>query len=129
MMTPPSSSASARPRALLPDAVGPAMTTARISSVEDVADKSVGELGFEPGRLGRHDLVRIRHRDQLLERGRGEREGRAHLAAVDALLELGKTADTADEIDPLVAARVGNTKDRCDQIVLEQADVEALDRI
>src|SRR4051812_17933793 len=101
MMVPSRASARARPSADLPLAVGPAMTTARISrasSIEDVADKSVGELGFEPGRLGGHDLVGVRDRHQLLEGGRGQGEGGLHLAAVDALLQFAKAADAAHEI-------------------------------
>ncbi len=50
--------------------------------IEHVADHAVGELGLEPGGLGRHDAVGVRHRHHLLHLRGIEREGHRHLARV-----------------------------------------------
>jgi hypothetical protein len=46
-----------------------------------------------------------------------------------ALLEVHNAAIAADELDPLVGARVADAQDRREQVVLEQAHVEARDRV
>src|ERR1700743_1374357 len=98
-MAPFSRCASARARADLPLAVGPAMISASTDLVEDVTDKSVGQLGFEPGGLRRHDLACVRHRHQLLQAGGMQRERGFGAAAVDPAREFAKAADAADEVD------------------------------
>ena len=49
----------------------------------------------------------------------------AALPLVDELLEFGGAADAADEVDPLVGAHVGDLQDRVQQVILQDADVEA----
>ena len=50
------------------------------TSIEHVVDHSVGELGLEPGRFGRHDAARISDRHQVGHLGRIERKGNGHFA-------------------------------------------------
>jgi hypothetical protein len=56
------------------------VTARNLTSIEHVVDHAVGELGLEPGRLGRHDAARIGNRHQVCHLGRIERKGNGHLA-------------------------------------------------
>ena len=73
-----------------------------------MAQQTVGELRFEPGRLRRHQPIRVRYRHQLLHAGRVHREGDRSSAAVDATFEFDKPSHAADEVDARVSARIAD---------------------
>ena len=58
-----------------------------------------------------------------------QREGHLHFAGIHALFEFLEAAYAADKIDALVAARIGDAEHRRDEIVLQQAHIEARDGI
>src|SRR5260370_26973302 len=58
-----------------------------------------------------------------------DRERDRRLARVDQGRELARSARAADEVDPLVRTDVENTEHRCQQLILQQADVERGDGI
>src|SRR5918912_1549966 len=55
-------------------------TSTRIDDSNNVYQKTVAELRFEPRRLGRHDLARVGHRHQIGHADRIEREGHRRLS-------------------------------------------------
>ena len=86
-------------------------------------------LGSNQVLLGGMTCAGVGDGHELVERRRVEREGDGHLARVHPALELRRAADAADEVDPLVGARVADAEDRPEDPVLQQGDVERADRI
>ena len=68
--------------------------------------QTAAELRLEPCGLWRHYVAGISNVDELLHRYRVESESNLHLTVVDSARKLAKSADSADEIDPLVCAEV-----------------------
>ncbi len=82
-------------------------------------EQSAPEFWFEPSAFGRHDLIRISDVHQLLEGRREHRKCDGAFPAVDALHQLARTADAADEVDALAGARIVDAEQRCEQARLK----------
>ena len=70
------------------------------------------QLRLEPCALRRHDLARIRHRDELVHRGREHGECQVPSRRSSPAARAPPCPDPADEVDPLVGAGVGDPEDR-----------------
>src|SRR5688500_11452925 len=97
--------------------------------LERVEEDATAQLGLEPGALGGHGEAGVADGHHLLHLRRIELDGGSGLPAVDAACELGGAVDAADEVDALVAARIGDAEDGAEDLVLADLAVEALDRI
>ena len=69
-------------------------------------DEPRTQLGFEPRRLGWHDVARIGNVHQLFHADRIEGQSHLHLTTVHALLQFAQSTDTAHEVDALVRTEV-----------------------
>src|SRR5262245_35969959 len=87
------------------------------------------QLGLEPGALRRHQEAAVAHREELLDLRRMEVQRNREAALVDPALELGDAADSAHEVDVLVATRVADAEHRAEDLVLTDRAVERLHRI
>ena len=86
--------------------------------------QSVGEFGFEPGGFRRHHLAAIGNGHQVGHLRCVHGEGDRHFAAINSALQFCEAADATNEIDPFVAAQIGDAEYRAEQVFGEQADVE-----
>src|SRR5687767_1169495 len=77
-----------------------------------VRQQTVSELRFEPRRFRRHDAAGVGDAHQVVDRNRMHREGDRELPRIDELLELPRTANAANEVNPLVGADVGDPEQR-----------------
>src|SRR5690606_14465948 len=98
-------------------------------SIENMHKQPTLQLRLKPRGFGRHHLPRIRNRHQALDGGWVQCEGHFPFAGVDTLLQFTQAADATDEVDALVAARVVDAQQRGQQIVLQDADIEAADGV
>ena len=64
------------------------------------------EFRLKPGGLGRHDFAAVGDVHDLLHGNGIEGEGKFHLAAIHALLQLAESAQATYEVDALIAAQV-----------------------
>ena len=74
--------------------------------LEFVDYEPAAEFWLKPGGLGRHDFSAVGNIHDLLHRDGVKGEGKFHLAAIHALLQLAEAAQAAHEIDALIAAQV-----------------------
>lgn len=79
-------------------------------SVELVNHKSGAQLGFKPRGLGGHDIAGVCYIHELLHRHGIERQSHFHLSRIHSALEFAEAADTAHEVDALVAAQVSDAE-------------------
>lgn len=91
--------------------------------------EAAAELGLEPGALRRHQQIAIADGEQLVDRCGEEHQPEIEAVLADAPLDLACAADTADEIDAGVAARIGDAEDRVEQLILDERAVERGDGI
>src|ERR1051325_7331444 len=95
--------------------------------LKHVAKHGVAQLGLEPRAFRRHNSSGISDRHQVFD-ARWEHRKRAGVcAAVDQLLQLGRTTNAADEADALARARVIDAEERSEHVLLEQRHVELFD--
>src|SRR5580698_9110164 len=98
-------------------------------SSEGVDEEAAAELGLEPGALGGHEETGVADGEELLDLGRVEMDGGGEGARAHPALELGDAAEAADEVDVLVAARVGDAEDGAEDLILADRAVEGGDGI
>lgn len=98
-------------------------------SVQLVDHETGAELRLKPGSLRGHDVAGVGDVDELIHGDGVEGEGHLHLAAVDTTFQFAKTTDTADEVDALVAAQVGDAEDVAQYEIGGDSHIEHADRI
>src|SRR6476659_970679 len=99
------------------------------AELNQVDEKAVAELWFEPCRLGRHRHTRVGGRHQIIQADGIERESHGGCGGVDQPLELACPSRSTDEIDALVRADISDAQNRLEQLILKHADVERLNRV
>src|SRR5665213_3464717 len=77
----------------------------------EMHQQPVAQLGLEPRGLGGHDAPFVRNGDQIVDGHGVHREGDRGLPAVDGVLERGRAARAADEIDPRVGPHVSDLQE------------------
>lgn len=92
-------------------------------------DQSAAELGFEPCSLGRHDFSAVCDVHNLLHGYGVERQSQLHLTAVHAALEFAQSAQSAYEINSLVAAQVLDTQDFIEDESRRDVDIQYTDGV
>ena len=87
------------------------------------------ELRFEPCAFRRHDLTGIRDIHELPHGDgvHGKSDGRAF--RIDLRAQVIRAADAADKIDAFARARIVDAENRGEDIVLQETDIEARDRV
>src|SRR5688572_26594832 len=98
-------------------------------ALDKVNEESVLQFRFEPGRLRRHDLTHVGNSEKIVHRRRKQRERDSGLSFVDDPFQFVGPANTADKFQPFTGGRIGDAKDRTENVVLKDADVESLDRV
>ena len=78
----------------------------RSRQTQRVQEQPARELRLEPRRLRRHDLAAVGDGEQLVGRGREQREPHGERPGLHEPVDLAGAADAADERDPRVGARV-----------------------
>ena len=94
-----------------------------------MAKHAVAQLGLKPSALGRHDPSPVRDGHQILDARRVHRKGAGKLATVDPFLKFTRTTNAAHECDAFAPARIVNPQNRSQRMILQDADVELLDRV
>ena len=93
-------------------------------------DEETGtELGLEPCGLRRHDIAGVGNVDQLLHRDRIKGESHLHLSGVHAAGKLPESADSSDEVYPLVCTKVLDSKDGVKDEVRKDRNIQYSYRI
>lgn len=87
------------------------------------------ELRLKPGCLRGHDVSRVGNVHKLLHGNGIEREAKTHLATVYPALQFAQPADSSDEIDAFIAAKVVDAEDVAQDQVGGNRDVEDADRV
>ena len=90
-------------------------------------NESGAELGLEPCGLRGHDVAAVGDSHELVHADRIESEGERHLAGIDTTLELSETTDTADEVDALVAAEIGDADQVAQNQIRRNSHIEHTD--
>ncbi len=94
-----------------------------------MAKHPIPKLRLEPGAFRRHDSPGIGDGHEVLDT-RGEQRKRAGiLAGVHNFFQLSCAANPANETEPLAGARVIDSEEWFEDILLQQCDVKLLDRI
>ena len=94
-----------------------------------VYDETRPQFGFEPSRLGGHDVARVGNIHELFHRDGVEGESHFHLSAVDTAFQLFETAYAAYEVDAFVAAQVGDAQNVAQNQVRRNRDIEYPDGV
>src|SRR5215469_15236118 len=101
----------------------------QLRGTQQVADHAVSELWFEPGRFRRHDRAGVGDRHEVAHLRWIERERNGHLAGRNEPLELAEAAAAADEVDALIATRIGNAEDWLQDVFGKERDRQLCDRV
>ena len=91
--------------------------------------KAAAELGLEPSGLGRHDIAAVGNVHKLLHGYRVKRKGNLHFSVIYAAGKFSKTADTANEVYPLVGTQILDTQNLVKNKVGEDGYVKNADRV
>ena len=94
-----------------------------------VNDEPRTQLGFEPRRLGWHDVTRIGNVHQLFHADRIESQSHFHFTTVHTLLQFTQTADSAYEVDSFVRTEVLDTEYLVQNEVGGDGDVQHTDGV
>src|SRR5687768_13355465 len=87
----------------------------------------VAQLWLEPRRFRRHDGAGVGNPHQVVNRDGKQRERHRKLSRIDKLLELARTANAANKINPLVGSHVGDAQKRRQYMGLQKINVESIE--
>src|SRR5690606_10916678 len=94
--------------------------------IKEVHQQSASQFGFKPGRFRRHEKARIRHGNELIDRGwiHGERQFR--LPGVYEPLKLFYASNAADEIDVGIAAWICDSELRAEYKLAQACYIQVI---
>ena len=98
-------------------------------SLHVVDDHAGAEFRLEPGGFGGHDVAGVGNAHHLFHRDGIERQGSLHLAAVDTSPQFVEPTQTADEIDALGGAEIGDAELFVENQPRRDVDIEHTDGI
>ena len=88
-----------------------------------MSEEAAPEFGFEPGRLGGHDLAGIGDPKQLVHAGGVQTETDGPVTVIGESFQLGGSSAATDETDPGVEARVADSQEWLENPLLQERDV------
>ena len=94
-----------------------------------VTKHGVAQFRFKPGAFGRHDPAGVGDGHQVLHPGGEEGEGARVFFRFDKFLQFRRPADAADKMDALAGARIVHAKNRGQDVLLQQRNIQAFDRL
>src|SRR5687767_6484331 len=98
-------------------------------ALNEMAEHGIPELGLKPSALRGHYSTRVRNGHQFVNARREHRKGARVSAAVHLFLQLARPSDSPHEIDPLTRAGIVDAKNRRQNKLLQQRDIELFDGI
>ena len=99
-----------------------------------MSKQTTAKLRLKPCRLRRHKATGVGHIEQLVDR-RGKHRKRhcetiaARIDAVHLALELAQATNSAHELDAPIGARVTNSQNRREHLLLKNRNVEAFNGV